>query len=106
MEGLNFTCVCKKPMAPIFRRPISANPWLNFKPFFFFYLKTFRLLALKNVVLSDRPQLNCSVTAATSQHLTVGNCAVKLLPRASKAAQRFCIPLQSQFIQQDKLKLM
>ena len=49
---------------------------------------------LKNVVLSDRAQLNCSVTAATSQLLKVGNCAAKLLPRASKAAQRFCIPLQ------------
>ena len=49
---------------------------------------------LKNVVLSDRAQLNCSVTAATSQLLKVGNCAAKPLPRASKAAQRFCIPLQ------------
>ena len=49
---------------------------------------------LKNVVLSDRAQLNCSVTAATSQLLKVGNCAAKPLPRASKAAQPFCIPLQ------------
>ena len=54
----------------------------------------FMLLTLKNVALSDRPKLNCSVTAATSQHFKVGNCAAKLLPRASKAAQRFCIPLQ------------
>ena len=54
----------------------------------------FMLLSLKNVVLSDRPKPNCSVTAATSQHFKVGNCAAKLLPRASKAAQRFCIPLQ------------
>ena len=43
---------------------------------------------------SDWPQLNCSVIAATSQHLKVGNCTGKLLPRASKAAQHFCIPLQ------------
>ena len=49
---------------------------------------------LKNVVLSDRAQLNCSVTAATSQLLKVGNCTAKPLPRASKAAQHFCIPLQ------------
>ena len=49
---------------------------------------------LKNVVLSDRAQLNCSVTAATSQLLKVGNSAAKPLPRASEAAQRFCIPLQ------------
>ena len=43
---------------------------------------------------SDRPQLNCSVTAATSQHLKVNNCAAELLLRASKAAQCFCILLQ------------
>ena len=54
----------------------------------------FMLLTLKNVALSDRPKLNCSVTAATSQHFKVANCAAKQLPRASKAAQRFCIPLQ------------
>ena len=39
-------------------------------------------------------ELNCRVTAAPSQHLKVGNCTAKLLPRASKAAQPFCIPLQ------------
>ena len=49
---------------------------------------------ISRTLLSDRAQLNCSVTAATSQLLKVGNCAAKLLPRASKAAQRFCIPLQ------------
>ena len=32
--------------------------------------------------------------AATLQLLKVGNCAAKLLPRASEAAQHFCIPLQ------------
>ena len=36
----------------------------------------------------DRPQLNCSVTAATSQRLKVGNCAAKPLPRASRSLQR------------------
>ena len=44
------------------------------------------------VVLSDRAQLNCSVTAAISQHLKVGNCAAKLLPRASKAAPALLQP--------------
>ena len=37
---------------------------------------------------------HCSFTAATSRPLKVSNCAAKLLPRASKAAQRFCSPLQ------------
>ena len=49
---------------------------------------------LKNIVLSDWAQLNCSVTAVTSQLLKDGNCAAKPLPRASKGAQCFCIPLQ------------
>ena len=52
------------------------------------------LLAFKKVVLSDRLQLNCSFPAATLQHLKVSNGAAKLLPRASNAAQPFCIPLQ------------
>ena len=37
---------------------------------------------------SDRLQLNCSITVATSQRLKVGNCAAKPLPRASKSLQR------------------
>ena len=37
---------------------------------------------------SDRLQLKCGITAATSQGLKVGNCAAKVLPRASKSLQR------------------
>ena len=54
----------------------------------------------KNVVtgnglpLVSTKKTTAATTAASSQHLKVGNCAAKLLPRASKAAQRFCIPLQ------------
>ena len=52
-------------------------------------------LALKKVVAYQiYRSWFCSLAAATSQHLKVGNCAAKLLPRVSKAAQRFCIPLQ------------
>ena len=40
------------------------------------------VIGAPKVALSDQPQLNYSVTAATSQHLKVGNCAAKLLPRA------------------------
>ena len=39
-------------------------------------------------------QIERSWIVALLQLLKVGNCAAKLLPRASKAAQRFCIPLQ------------
>jgi len=47
------------------------------------------LLTLKNVALSDRPKLNCSVTAATSQHFKVANCAANLLPELQRLHSAF-----------------
>ena len=67
-----------------FSRYKSRNLWQGF-------IWGFMLLALKKVRLTVAElQHYCSYL----QHLKVGNCTAKLLPRASKAAQHFCIPLQ------------
>ena len=56
--------------------------------------KTKNVVTGNGLPLVSKKKTTAATTAASSQHLKVGNCAAKLLPRASKAAQRFCIPLQ------------
>ena len=56
--------------------------------------KTKNVVTGNGLPLVSTKKTTAATTAASSQHLKVGNCAAKLLPRASKAAQRFCIPLQ------------